>query len=78
MGTARAVCARLRTPCAHNAHDLTWCSALFCALFRSPFGSLFMDTVHEHCSQGKKKEYKILKNFLGGDLIYEIFILHLL
>ena len=25
-----------------------------------------------------KKNYKILKNFLGGDLIYEIFILHLL
>ena len=61
----------------HNAHDLTWCSALFCALFRSLFGSLFMDTVHEHCSQGKKK-YKIFKNFLVDDLIYEIFILHLL
>ena len=25
-----------------------------------------------------KKEYKNFKNFLGGDLIYEIFILHLL
>ena len=36
-----------------------------------------MDTVHEHCSQGKKK-YKNFNNFLGGDLIYEIFILHLL
>ena len=26
----------------------------------------------------KKNEYKNFKNFLGGDLIYEIFILHLL
>ena len=35
-----------------------------------------MDTIHGHCSQGflKKKEYKNFKNFLGGDLIYEIFI----
>ena len=37
-----------------------------------------MDTVHEHCSQGKKKKYKIFKNFLVYDLIYKIFILHLL
>ena len=38
-----------------------------------------MDTVHEHYSQGlKKKEYKNFKNFLRGDLIYEIFISHLL
>ena len=37
-----------------------------------------MDTVQEYCSQGKKKEYKNFKNFLGGGLIYEIFILHLL
>ena len=37
-----------------------------------------MDTVHEHCSQGLKKRYKNFKNFLGGDLIYEIFMLHLL
>ena len=27
---------------------------------------------------GLKKKYKIFKNFLGGDLIYEIFILQLL
>ena len=33
-----------------------------------------MSTVH----RVKKKSTKILKNFLGGDLIYEIFILHLL
>ena len=33
-----------------------------------------MNTVH----RVKKKEYKNFKNFLGGDLIYEIFILHLL
>ena len=38
-----------------------------------------MDTVHEHCSQGKKKkEYKIFKNFLMYDLKYKIFILKLL
>ena len=40
-----------------------------------------MDTVHEHCSQGKKKKlqkHKNFKNFLRGDLIYEIFLLHLL
>ena len=36
-----------------------------------------MDTVHEHCSQ-EKKSTKILKKFLVYDLIYEIFILHLL
>ena len=45
MGTARAECVRLHTPSAHNAHDLTWCSALFCAMFMSLFGLLFMDTV---------------------------------
>ena len=38
-----------------------------------------LDTVHEHCSQGfGKKEYKNFKNFLGGNLKYEIFILKLL
>ena len=36
--------------------------------------TLFMDTVHSK----KKKEYRIFKNFLVGDLIYKIFILHLL
>ena len=35
-----------------------------------------MDTVHR--VKKKKKEYKIFLNFLRGDLIYEIFILHLL
>ena len=36
-----------------------------------------MDTVHEHCSEVKKKKKttKILKNFLVYDLIYGIFIL---
>ena len=40
-----------------------------------------MDTVHEQCSQGKKKkkkEHKIFKNCLVYDLKYEIFILKLL
>ena len=43
--------------------------------------TLFMDIVHEHCSQGfekKNTEYKKFKNFLGGNLKYEIFILKLL
>ena len=40
--------------------------ALFCLLFRVTVWTLFMDTVHEHCSQGKKKKkQKILKIFLG-------------
>ena len=34
-----------------------------------------MNTVH---GDKKKKEYKIFKNFLVYDFIYEIFILHLL
>ena len=69
-----------------------WCSALFCALFRSLFGLLFghcfMETVHEHCSQGFEKKIKIkiistwyvkiFENFLVGDLIYKIFIWRLL
>ena len=33
-----------------------------------------MNTIH----RVKKKEYKNFKIFFGGDLIYEIFILHLL
>ena len=33
-----------------------------------------MDTVH----RVKKKRVQSFTNFLGGDLIYEIFILHLL
>ena len=39
-----------------------------------------MDNVHEHYSQGfqKKKEYKNFKSFLMYDLIYKIFILHLI
>ena len=40
--------------------------------------TLFMDTVHETLFIGKKKkkkkEYRILKNFIVGDLIYMIFI----
>ena len=59
-----------------------WCSALFCALFRSLFEhcswTLFMDNVHRVSKKKKKKEYKIFKNFLVGDLIYKIFIWQLL
>ena len=39
---------------------------------------LFMVTIHEHYSHVKKYEYNIFKNFLLYDLIYKIFILHLL
>ena len=60
----------------HTVHTTQFCDN---ALYRSLFGSLFMDTVHEHCSQGfKKKEYKNFKNFIVYDLIYKIFILKLL
>ena len=56
-----------------------WCSALFCALFRSLvgllFGHCFTDTVYR---VSKKKKYKIFENFLVGDLIYKIFIWQLL
>ena len=37
-----------------------------------------MNTVHRDLRKKKKKEYKIFKNFLVYDLIYEIFILKLL
>ena len=41
--------------------------------------TLFMNTIHGHCSQGfEKKKYKNFKIFLGGNLKYEIFILKLL
>ena len=57
-----------------------WCSALFCALFRSLFGhcswTLFMDTVHEHCSQvSEKKKYIYIYIYI---YIYKIFIWQLL
>ena len=58
-----------------TVHPTQFCDS---ALFRVTVWTLFMDTVQKHCSYGKKKEYKIFKNFLRGDLIYEIFILHLL
>ena len=41
------------------------------SLFGHCSWTLFKNTVH----RVKKKEYKIFKIFLGGDLIYEIFIL---
>ena len=37
-----------------------------------------MSTIHEHCSQGKKKRVQIFKICLVYDLKYEIFILELL
>ena len=76
LGTARAVCSR------HGFWVCALCtqpSFVTVHCLQSLFGSLFMDTVHEHCSQvKKKKEYKIFKNFLVVDSIYKIFILHLL
>ena len=69
----------------HGAGCLVQCTVL-CNV-QVTVWTLFMDTVHGHCSQGfekkktkqnKKRVQKILKNFLRGDLKYEIFILHLL
>ena len=37
-----------------------------------------MDTVHEHCSQGKKKNVSGHEHCIVYDLKYEIFILKLL
>ena len=50
-----------------TVHPTQFCDS---ALFRVTVWTLFMDTIH-------RVQKKIL-NFLGGDLIYEIFILHLL
>ena len=73
-----ACCARssthdMGTACAtwvlgvHIVHPTQFCDS---TLFKVTVWTLFMDTVHR-----VKKKFKI---FLGGDLIYEIFILHLL
>ena len=73
LRAASRLCAqqRLRPGCCARSVHATWFLGVrtvhttqFCdsALFRA----LFMDTVHEHCSQGKekKKSTKFLKNFL--------------
>ena len=66
MGTARATWVLgVRT-----VHPTRFCDS---ALFKVTVWTLFTNTVHR-----VKKKYKNFKNFLGGDLIYEIFILHLL
>ena len=57
-----------------SVHPTQFCDS---ALFRVTVWTLFMSTVH----RVKKKnftEYKIFEHFLVYDLIYEIFILHLL
>ena len=72
----RAQCARdLGSGCAHCEPNSVLIQCTVC--------SHCFDTVHGHYSRTlfiglKKKEYKNFKNFLRGDLIYEIFILHLL
>ena len=75
MGTARAVCARpgfcVCAQCTQPSFVTVHCLGL---LFGHYSWTLFKSTVH----RVKKKKYKNFKNFLGGDLIYEIFILHLL
>ena len=61
LGTARAVCTRpgfwVCVLCTQPSFGIVHCSG-HC------FGTLFMDTVHEHCSQGFKKKTQILKIFL--------------
>ena len=74
MGTTRAVCMRpgfwvcalYTQPSFVTVHYLG-------SLFGHCSWTLFKNTVHR-----VKKKYKNFKNFLGGDLIYEIFILNLL
>ena len=74
MGTECAVCVRpgfwvctlYTQPSFVTVHCLG-------SLFGHCSRTLFKSTVHR-----VKKKYKNFKIFLGGDLIYEIFILHLL
>ena len=70
MGTARAVCARpgfwVCALCTQPSFVTVHCLGV-------TIWTLFKNTVHR-----VKKKYKIFKNFIGGDLIYEIFILRLL
>ena len=68
----------MRTLCERPAHAVcTQCTRP--DLVQCTVQVTFMDTVHDHCSRGKKKKStKNFKNFLVCNLIYEIFILHLL
>ena len=72
---ARSVRARpgfwVCAPCTQPSFVTVHCLG---SLFGHCSWTLFKNTVH----RVKKKKYKIFKNFIGGDLIHEIFILHLL
>ena len=73
MGTASAVCARpgfwVCTLCTKPSFVIVHCLGL---LFGHCSWTLFKNTVHKvkKKKKNKQKEYKIFKNFLGGDLIY--------
>ena len=84
VGRARSSAHDLGTACAVCARPGFWVCALCTqpsfvtvhyleSLFEYYSWTLFKSTVHR-----VKKNYKNFKIFLGGDLIYEIFILHLL
>ena len=62
---------RVCTWCTQPNFDLVYCS-------ESLFETLFMKTVHKHCSRGFEK--KILNEFffVAYDLIYELIVLHYL
>ena len=76
-----AQCARdLGFGCAHSAPNPVLVQCTICShCLGNCSWTLFMNTFHmDKRKKRKKKEYKIFKNFLVYDFIYEIFILHLL
>ena len=46
-----------------TVHPTQFCDS---ALFKVTVWTLFMDTIHEHCSQGKKKRVQNFKKFSWG------------
>ena len=63
LGVVRAAYARSLSLGVHLVHPTQFWTQ--CIVFDSLFGTLFMNTVHEHCSRGfKKKTFKneIFKN----------------
>ena len=55
--TARChgLCSQAVLGCAPGASNLVWTQ---CTVSESPFGTLFMNIVHEHCSQNFSKKKK--------------------